>query len=343
MKIHELKELIKSHTRLDKPAPIIIEGEMGIGKSQVVQQVAEELRYTYVDLRLAQQEPGDLIGMPRVVDGVTIWSRPSWMPEENAKLVLALEELNRAPIDVQQAIFQALTENKIHTHKLPAKTIIVLCINPSDSMYHVSDLDPAMISRCIKVKLDYDVDEWLKFAYEKKLDDRIIQFISVHRDLLCQPKENEPSPLPRTWHLLSNELKVVPDELLFEVSAGLVGKEAAVTFQKFCDKEYKKPVTGKEILEHYDKVKEKLSKQRNDENWVTARDLVNYISKSKLRKSEIENLNDYLLNTKAEWKVEIISNLPETILIELSKTKLVEEMASIINQVQKAAKEDSLK
>jgi len=58
-----------------------------------------------------------------------------------------------------------------------------------------------------------------------------------------------------------------------------------------------------------------------------------------LKKTELENLQKYLMDTKAEWKVEIISNLPEKLLTELSKTDLVDEIANIINQVHKAQKE----
>ena len=336
MKISELKQTLKAIAQNNKKIPVLIEGEMGIGKSQVVQQVAEEIGYQYVDLRLAHQEPGDLIGLPRIVDGKTYWTKPEWIPEKNQKLMLALEELNRAPIDVQQAIFQVLTEYKIHTHELPDVTMIVICINPSDGIYHVSQLDPAMITRCVKLKLEADADEWIEYAYKVKIDDRIIRFISVHRDLLSKPGEDA-SPNPRTWKLLSDIIGIVPENVLFEIASGLVGKEAAVAFQKFCDKEYKKPISGKEILNDYAKVKSKILAQRNDEMSVTVKDLIAICkAESKLTKIQLDNLVKFLKDTSAEWKIEIIQNLPEKVISDLSKTEIVDEITSIIEQIHKA-------
>ncbi|MEM2928433.1 MAG: hypothetical protein QXP60_05665, partial [Nitrososphaerota archaeon] len=209
---------------------------------------------------------------------------------------------------------------------------------PSDSIYHVGSLDPAMLSRCLKVNLAVDVDEWIKYAYENKLDDRIIQFISVNRDLLCRPKAQEPCPLPRTWKLLSDIIKVIPEDISFDIISGLVGKEAAVTFQKFCDSEYKKPVSGKDILNRYKNVKEKLESQRNDETWVTVRDLLAVIGNSKLNKEQFNNLKQFLLDTKAEWKVEIITKLNDELLAKLAKTELVDDIAHIISQASKITK-----
>ena len=335
MKISTFKEVVKKIATANKRVAIKVEGEMGIGKSQAVQQVANELGYKYVDLRLAEQEPGDLIGMPYREGNVTYWSKPCWIPDKETKLMLVLEELNRAPIDVQQAIFQLLTEFKIHTHEFPHYTTLVVCVNPSDSIYHVAELDPAMKTRCINLTLEPDVDEWLRYAYENKVDDRIIQFIGTHREMLCNPSDKEPCPLPRTWKLLSDVIQIIPKDALFEVCAGLVGKEAAIVFQKFCDKEYKKPVLGKEILNNYEKVKEKLMRQRNDENFVTVKDLVAVIGDSKLSKEQLANLVNFLLDTAPEWKVRVLNELPEKLLVELSKTKLVDDISSIIMQQNK--------
>jgi hypothetical protein len=347
-KVTEVKQMIRAFAMNAETngvrIPILLEGHAGIGKSQLTQQVAEELGFTYVDLRLAEQEPGDLIGIPRSKDGVTVWDRPSWIPADpNTKLLLALEEVNRAPEDVRQAIFQALTEYRIHTHDLPKVTQIVSLINPSNSVYHVSDLDLAYISRHFRMLLDPDVNEWLTYMHEKSGDDRVIQFIGVHNDLLLRPVEgSDPWPSPRSWKYLSDALKVVTgDSMLSELAGGFVGKESAVAFRRFCDKEYKKPVTGKEILADYEKVKDKLKEQRNDEMNVTVSDLCNLLAsgKAKLNKKQFDNLKMFLLTVKAEWKVNIIQKLPPTMLTELSTIpELIDAVANILQQTNKTVK-----
>jgi hypothetical protein len=364
-KIPEVKAMIKLFAqnceKNGNRIALLLEGHAGGGKSQAVQQVAEEMGYTYVDLRLAEQEPGDLVGIPRSKDGVTVWDRPSWIPADpDTKLMLALEEVNRAPEDVRQAIFQALTEYRIHTHELPKVTQIVSLINPCNDIYHVSELCPAFLSRHYRMTLDPDVNDWLTYMHEIGADDRVIQFIGVHNELMIKPKEgSDPWPSPRSWKYLSDALKVVTsDEMLFDLASGFVGKDAGVAFRRFCDKEYKKPVTGKEILSDYDKVKGKLKEQRNDEMNVTVTDLCNLLasSKTKLMKKQFDNLKEFLIgkhqngvdkdgnpkmeyDLKAEWKSNIVLKLPSDRLSELSAiTELVDIIAEVLAKTNKQQK-----
>lgn len=355
-KVSEVKEMIRDFAHNAEKngvrIPILLEGHAGIGKSQLVQQMAEELGFTYVDLRLAEQEPGDLIGIPRSRDGVTVWDRPSWIPADvNTKVMLALEEVNRAPEDVRQAIFQALTEYRLHTHVLPTVVQIISLINPCNSVYHVSELDLAYISRHYRMTVDPEVNEWLTWMHEKGGDDRVIQFIGVHNDLLLKPVEgSDPWPNPRAWKYLSDALKVVTkDARLFDLAAGFVGKDAAVTFRRFCDKEYKKPVSGKEILADYSSVEKKLKEQRNDEMNVTVTDLCNLLAsgKAKLQKKQFENLRDFLIAKepdgkyvlKAEWKVNIVLKLPPERLQELSTIpELIDIIAEVLQKTNKTQK-----
>ena len=64
--------------------PLMIWGEAGIGKSETVKAVADRLRIEFVDLRLGQLEPGDLIGQPRserVYPCVHDWANPNASPK----------------------------------------------------------------------------------------------------------------------------------------------------------------------------------------------------------------------------------------------------------------------
>jgi len=347
-KVSEVKYYIKTFAENNAQVPILLVGDMGIGKSQVVQQVAKDLGYEYVDLRAATQDPGDLIGIPTKIEekdesGKTIlktmWARPVWMPPANVKLILVLEEINRAPIDVRQALFQVVTEYKIHTHELPKHTQIIACINPSDSIYQVEDLDPAFYTRFFNVEMTADVDEWLQYMHSISGHPVVIQFINVHNDLLCKPTDKGACPIPRTWDKLSRALTYVTDDKkIFDLAVGLVGNEAAVAFRKFCDKAYKKPVTGAEILEDFKKVKVRLEEQRQDQTYNTVQDITALIGsgKAKLKKKEFDNLVDFLLTIKAEWKVQIIQKLPTNMLTELSnEPALIEAVASILNQTNK--------
>jgi hypothetical protein len=296
---------------------LIIIGDMGIGKTQNVQQAAERNGYQYVYFNAAVQSPEDIAGFPYSDDvkNVTRWRKPEWIPDNpEAKMMVAIEELNRAPIEIQQCFFQALTENMIHTHKLPEDTLFVICINPANSIYHVADLDPAYYNRCITLTLEADVEEWSKYGYAQGWDNRVLQFIAMHQNLLQRPKVGEPSPTCRSWEAVARQVPNIPKDIFFEVVAGLVGKEAAVTFQKYCDTQYNRPISGKEILDSFPKFKEKLLKQRNDEMAATAADLLAVVGDGKgLKKPQIENLENFLIVVAPEYQISIIQKLPENV------------------------------
>ncbi|HHV71541.1 MAG TPA: hypothetical protein GXX38_02870, partial [Clostridia bacterium] len=93
-------------------------GERGIGKSQCVYQVAQELsadgeKWDVIELRIGQMEVGDLIGVPKVEKGRTIWARPEWFPT-TGKGIIFLDEPNRDNAgDVTQAIFQLVLDKRL--------------------------------------------------------------------------------------------------------------------------------------------------------------------------------------------------------------------------------------
>jgi len=60
--------------------PVMLWGAPGVGKSQMVAQVAANQSTPLIDIRLSQMEPSDLRGIP-FRDGETVeWAVPSMLP-----------------------------------------------------------------------------------------------------------------------------------------------------------------------------------------------------------------------------------------------------------------------
>src|SRR4051812_2844762 len=74
---------------------VLLEGMTGIGKSEVVRATTEKLGIGLVSLDLSLLEPPDLIGLPTMATGRTVYAPPRILPLEGAGILL-LEELNRA-------------------------------------------------------------------------------------------------------------------------------------------------------------------------------------------------------------------------------------------------------
>ena len=61
--------------------PVMLWGPPGVGKSQMVAQVAEKHGMPVIDIRLSQMEPSDLRGITFRVDDKVEWSVPSMLPD----------------------------------------------------------------------------------------------------------------------------------------------------------------------------------------------------------------------------------------------------------------------
>jgi MoxR-like ATPase len=60
--------------------PLHVWGACGVGKSQIVSQVADELDYEFLDVRAVQLDPIDLRGLPRIAGDSTEWALPGFCP-----------------------------------------------------------------------------------------------------------------------------------------------------------------------------------------------------------------------------------------------------------------------
>jgi len=343
MKINDIKTFIKACVANNVTVPSLLVGTMGCGKSQSMAQVAQEAGIQLVDLRLAQQEAGDLIGLPYQIEGVTHYARPEWFPKEGTKGIIFLDELNRAPTDVRQAVFQLVLDRRIHTHKLPEGWFVHAAINPSGDMgnenYQVETLDPAMLRRFCVLAVDPDVDTWLAWAKGAgKIDNTVSEFVNTNRALLFKPEEIKLNvqPTPDSYRMLDQLLKykVVAKEHQMEIFKGLIGKEAGVAFIKWLDTNYIKPVSGTQILGEYEKWATKVKKQQTAENYATTMDLVALCTDKKtMTDSELKNLVQFVLDIPKESQAALIGKLPIHTRMLLFKDQRVSKLLmSIVEQ-----------
>lgn len=375
MLITQSKDLIKNCARAESPVPILMVGSMGIGKSQIVEQVANELAFElagidpnldlsdprnyekvregfgFVDLRLATQEPADLIGYPYTENRVSKVTKkefkvlrhaqPEWFPEEGTRGIIFLDELNRAPTDVRQAIFQLVKERRLHTHRLPKGWFIVAAINPDNGNYQVESLDKAMIRRFCCIKVTSSPEIWLRWAHTSSIDDNITGFIAAHDDLLMKTEDFaiEGEPTPDQYAMLSTytKAKVIPRGLEAEVARGLIGSMASVAFTKWCDENYSKPISGRQVLDEFDKHKNKLGKQKTDEWSVTLTEVSAELwSNDNPTEKRVKNLCSFILFAPPEIKTTIMSKLPGNYLGEVMNNR---EVTKSIHSVLQQAKD----
>lgn len=252
MNIKEVKNILKYVAEVNDA--LLIRGEAGIGKSQIVKQFAEENNYHFEDLRLGNQEIGDLIGIPVTYEDKTVWTKPIWldrMLNTDKRCLLFLDELNRSQVDVKNAALQLVLDKAIHQHILPKNTLIVAAINPSDSdgNYQVDELDTALLDRFLLVDVEADVKSWIEYGKSKGLNKIVLDFIAKNPKFLYN-KDNEKYATPRSWEMVSkyvDNFVNTPSELQINILTGKLGASAGAKFKVFFDN-WKNQVTVEDLL-----------------------------------------------------------------------------------------------
>lgn len=154
--------------------PVLIIGHKGIGKSEAVKQYCAENSLGFIDIRLAYLESQDIVGFPYRDDktGRMSFSLPDWLPTDG-KGILFLDEINRARIDVLQAVFQLVRDREIgavhingKSYRLPDGWSIVSAMNPDtpSSQYYVTPMDESLYDRFLKVAVISDFSAFRSYA-----------------------------------------------------------------------------------------------------------------------------------------------------------------------------------
>jgi hypothetical protein len=178
--------------------PVLLEGPTGIGKSEIIAEVARKLGIATVVLDLSLLEPPDLVGLPVVQGGRTVYATPDRLPQGGSG-ILVLEELNRAERYMQQPALQLLTARELHGYRLPDGWSCVAAINPDDGEYQVSAMDPALRSRFLSLRVRASRDAWIPWAEAHAVHPAVLRIARDHDRVFDAVS-------PRTWTYVSDLL-----------------------------------------------------------------------------------------------------------------------------------------
>ena len=229
-------------------SPFIV-GSPGIGKSDIVNAIAEANSLQVIDLRLSQMDPVDLNGLPfPSADGKRMdFIPPAYFPLEGDDLpdgkegwCLFLDELNSAPLSIQSAAYKLILDRKVGQQYLHKNVLIIAAGNKASDKAITNKMGTALQSRMVHLELHVDVEDWLKWAEKNHIDYRILAYINFKSSALFvfDPNHNDVTfACPRTWAFLS---KIIKDEVqltydLLPLMAGTISEGAAREFRAFSD------------------------------------------------------------------------------------------------------------
>jgi hypothetical protein len=307
MNVEQMKTVLKEILTKTDLTPCVV-GHRGVGKTAGIIQLCRELGRGYVPLRLGQMEVGDLVGIPYREGQVMHWSRPSWWPGDEApETIIHCDELNRAQQeDTLQAIFQFVEppaegqQRALHTHKLSLRHKVVVTINPPDGTYQVATLDRALVDRMVMLYVETDYQCWARHAVARDFDAGVRGFLAGNPGFLARqgsPLDMDVEPTERGWEMVSTLRRRcrLPRDLEMEVYAGIIGKEAAVSFLRWCADQSNRAVPAEEVLNSWSTVMDAVIKQRDDAQAATMNELLTLLRTTPvLSVPQEENLVSYL-------------------------------------------------
>ena len=329
----------------DVRKPVMIRGRHGVGKSTVVYQYAEHAGLPVVERRASQMTEGDLVGLPSIEGESTRFNPPDWFKQAcDSAVVLFLDEVDRATLEVRQGIFELTDSRKLNGYSLHPDTLVFAAINGGEhgDQYQVGEMDPAELDRWTVFDVEPSVEDWLSWAKDAEISTETWDYINQNRNHLEHSGDFEPNkvyPSRRSWERLDNCLAKAgllqeSSPTLFILTAAFVGFEAAVSFNDFIAN-YDRQVTVEDIL-----IKGDFSKVKdfgiNDHTAMIEKFEAADVFQNELEQSKVDNLAKYFLMLPSEvamklWTVMGNGHLNNTINLHQADVETDEGNRSVVD------------
>lgn len=255
--------------------PLLV-GETGIGKTSLAVRVAEKHGWDLVTIDGNLLKEGEIGGLPTIetvshrdAEGyvrelkTTVYAvhhtleRISQAIDEGRRVLLFIDEINRAEHAVQQELMNLILNREINGFVLSDEVRIIAAMNPEDSYnYQIIDMDPAQQNRFVWLYMEVDYLQWIDWAITNHIDSKVIEFISAFPDYLNQRHEDDIDATPRSFERISSLYRlykegqpVVSRNGFLNVIRGNVGTLIAEAFLNFIETEQAPLLTFDDVLQ----------------------------------------------------------------------------------------------
>ena len=233
------KSLLKAFS---KKRPLFLWGPPGIGKSELVADIAQELGGYMIDLRLGQMEPTDIRGIPfyNKDSGKMDWAEPVDLPTKEFAsqypiVVLFLDEMNSAAPSVQAAAYQLILNRRSGKYFLPDNVVMVAAGNRESDKGVTYRMPTPLANRFIHQEMRVDFASYQEWAVNNNIHKDVVGYLSFAKQDLYDfdPKSaSRAFATPRSWTFVSQLLEDEDgdDDTVMNLIAGTVGEGLAVKF-----------------------------------------------------------------------------------------------------------------
>ena len=207
--------------------PVLLMGPPGIGKTQVMEQVAKELRIGLVAYTITHHTRQSAVGLPFIKEkeyggqkySATEYTMSEIIASVYEKMeqtgmqegILFIDEINCVSETLAPAMLQFLQGKTFGTHKVPDGWIIVAAGNPPEYNKSVREFDVVTLDRLKKIEVEADFPVWKEYAYRQGVHPAVISYLGLRRDNFYRIENTVDGKLfatARGWEDLSQLIQV---------------------------------------------------------------------------------------------------------------------------------------
>ena len=276
--------------------PIFLQGDAGVGKTSIVQQVAQELNIGYVAYPLTHMTRQNAMGLPqlgkmRTSDGQEAFVTNNTMPEVVASVheaikagyrkgILFIDEVNCVSETLAPVMLTLLQDKKFGGYEIPDGWVLVTAGNPpGDINRSAREFDVVTDDRLSFIEVESTYGVWKNYAIAHGVHQSILAFLDRHPGSFRSANTDTDGThviTPRGWEDLSFLVKAAEalkteintDQVRTVIHDNRVAAEFATYYSLW--KKYESEYSVKDILDgkNTDGFAAKASKAEVDEKYA---------------------------------------------------------------------------
>lgn len=245
MNIKQAKEYIKNAVKLYlkkdaygeykipvvRQRPVFLLGAPGIGKTAIMEQIAQELGIALVSYSMTHHTRQSALGLPMIVHkkfvGMDYDVSEYTMSEIIASVyevmdrsdikegILFLDEINCVSETLAPSMLQFLQYKVFGRHSVPEGWVIVTAGNPPEYNRSVRDFDVVTLDRLRLMEVDADYNVWREYAQEKGIHNAVLNFLDLKKEYFYKIEttvKGRSYVTARGWEDLSSMLLLYEEE-----------------------------------------------------------------------------------------------------------------------------------
>ena len=201
----EIKNTVRAYLKKDadgeymipaiRQRPILLIGPTGIGKTQIMEQIARECKVGLVSYTITHHTRQSAVGLPFIVEeefdgkkySVTEYTMSEIIASVYRKIkesgipegILFIDEINCVSETLAPTMLQFLQCKTFGNQEIPKGWIIIAAGNPAEYNKSVREFDMVTLDRVRKINVEADFNIWKEYAINSHINRAIINYLEL--------------------------------------------------------------------------------------------------------------------------------------------------------------------